>query len=228
MAQLVARLVRNEKVGGSNPPSSTTGRHPIRMSVFCMPGRCCGGALLWRRWCSGRRRARPLYVPVGGGPPARSPHASLRLGVVDLEARPGPAATHRHRGQAIRRPPHRRQLVSRSQARHSRRPRAPRSGPATAHRYRGRAPPPPTGTPEPSGPSGALHTGGAWSLMCSSARRLEAWPGPATAAGPRHRPRAPQPGPEASIGTEAGLFHACLPSRPAKPAAYADRLLRYG
>ena len=39
MAQLVARLVRNEKVGGSNPPSSTTGRHSIRMSVFCMPGR---------------------------------------------------------------------------------------------------------------------------------------------------------------------------------------------
>ena len=38
MAQLVARLVRNEKVGGSNPPSSTTGRHPIRMSVFCMHG----------------------------------------------------------------------------------------------------------------------------------------------------------------------------------------------
>ena len=97
----------------------------------------CSGALvwclllccLWRRWCSGRRRARPLYVPVGGGPPARSPHASLRLGVVDLEARPGPAATHRHRGQAIRRPPHRRQLVSRSQARHSRRPRAPQPGP---------------------------------------------------------------------------------------------------
>ena len=44
--------------------------------------------------------ARLLCVPVGGGPPARSPHASLRLGVVDLEARPGPAAAHRHRGQA--------------------------------------------------------------------------------------------------------------------------------
>ena len=29
MAQLVARLVRNEKVGGSNPPSSTTDRYPI-------------------------------------------------------------------------------------------------------------------------------------------------------------------------------------------------------
>ena len=132
MAQLVARLVRNEKVGGSNPPSSTTGRHPIRMSVFCMPGRWSGAGLLccsWRRWCSGRRRARPLYVPVGGGPPARSPHASLRLGVVDLEARPGPTTAHGHRGQAIRRPPHRRQLVSRSQARHSRRPRAPQPGP---------------------------------------------------------------------------------------------------
>ena len=83
MAQLVARLVRNEKVGGSNPPSSTTGRHPIRMSVFCMHG--CVVALscrLWCRWCSGRSvpllcGARPLCVPVGGGPPARSPHASL-------------------------------------------------------------------------------------------------------------------------------------------------------
>ena len=40
-----------------------------------------GSRCVWRRWCSGRRRARP---------PARSPHASLRLGVVDLEARPGP------------------------------------------------------------------------------------------------------------------------------------------
>ena len=42
MAQLVARLVRNEKVGGSNPPSSTTGRHPIAGVGFCMPGRWCG------------------------------------------------------------------------------------------------------------------------------------------------------------------------------------------
>ena len=38
-----------------------------------------------------------VQVPVGGGPPARSPHASLRLGVVDLEARPGPAAAPGHR-----------------------------------------------------------------------------------------------------------------------------------
>ena len=49
---------------------------------------CC----LLPRWCSGRRRARP---------PARSPHASLWLGVVDLEARPGPAAAHRYRGLAL-------------------------------------------------------------------------------------------------------------------------------
>ena len=46
----------------------------------------------------------------------------------------------------------------------------------------GQVPPPPTGTAAgPSGPSGALHTGGAWSLMCCWARRLEARPGPATA-----------------------------------------------
>ena len=42
-----------------------------------------------------------LGVPVGGGPPARSPHASLRLGAVDLEARPGPAAADGHRSQAL-------------------------------------------------------------------------------------------------------------------------------
>ena len=68
--------------------------------------------------------AGPLYVPVGGGPPARSPHASLA-------ARSG---------------------RSRSPARPRRRPPAPRpgpAGPAAAHRHRGQAPqapPPPTGT----------------------------------------------------------------------------------
>lgn len=40
----------------------------------------------------------------------------------------------------------------------------------------------------------------------------------------RHRNQDPKP----STGTEVGPFRACLPSRPAKPAAYADRLLRYG
>ena len=46
--------------------------------------------------------------------------------------------------------------------------------------------PPPTGTAtRSSGPSDALHTSGAGSLMCGSARRLEAWPGPSTAHGHR-------------------------------------------
>ena len=199
MAQLVARLVRNEKVGGSNPPSSTTGRHPIRMSVFCMPGRCCGAGLLccsWRRGCSGRRRARPLYVPVGGGPPARSPHASLRLGVVDLEARPGPASTHRHRGQAIRRPPHRRQLVSRSQARHSRRPWAPQPGP-----------------PDPPAPFTPAVPGVLMVLRVGSKTGQAPPPPTGTAVWPCHRPRAPQPGPPD-------------PPAPFTPAALGVRLCR--
>ena len=40
----------------------------------------------------------------------------------------------------------------------------------------------------PSGPSGALLTGGAWLLMCGSARRLVVWPGLATAHGHRSPP----------------------------------------
>ena len=52
----------------------------------------------------------------------------------------------------------------------------------------GQAPPPPTGTAaRPSGPSGALHTSGAWSLMHGSVHRLEVRPGPAAAH--RHRGR---------------------------------------
>ena len=52
-----------------------------------------------RCWCSGRWRARPLCVPVGGGPPAGRPRCELRS-ARRLEARPGPAATHGHRSQA--------------------------------------------------------------------------------------------------------------------------------
>ena len=100
-----------------------------------------------------------LCVPVGGGPPARSPHASLRLGVIDLEARPGPATTHRHRNQALRslrRPPHQwgriavRQLYasSRSPSRPFRRPRAPQPGPDLDP-----VPRPPPLTPSPSPPA---------------------------------------------------------------------------
>ena len=163
MAQLVARLVRNEKVGGSNPPSSTTGRHPIRMSVFCMPGRVVVlSCRLWCRWCSGRRIvclwAWPLCVLVGGGPPARSPHASLT------------ARSGRSRGPPwpCRRPP------------------APRPGPpvppapftpAAPARCvvstSGQALPPPTGAAGwPSGCSGALHTcgPGRWRVLGASTR----------------------------------------------------------
>ena len=56
----------------------------------------------------------------------------------------------------------------------------------------GQAPPPPTGTAAwPSGPSGALHTGGTW---CAG----PPWP--------RHRPRPPQPGLDATHGTTASYF----------------------
>ena len=66
----------------------------------------------------------------------------------------------------------------------------------------------PRSPPVPSGPSGALHTGGAWRADVRLARRLEARPGPAGPAAAsnravlvvsvlsvslRHRPRAPQP-----------------------------------
>ena len=104
--------------------------------------------------------AGPLCVPVGGGPPARSPHASLRLGVVDLEARPGPAAAHRH-------------------------PPAPRPGSAglavpsmrepAARSGRSRSP------AKPSGPSGTLHTGGAFHCC---AHPIQASPPTGTAAKP--------------------------------------------
>ena len=111
MAQLVARLVRNEKVGGSNPPSSTTGRHPIRMSVFCMPGRV--GAvpvvalpLVFRApdGPAAREARHPHFVRCRASKPARAlrslrrpSHQWGRVAVWSLT--PGPAA-HRHRSQA--------------------------------------------------------------------------------------------------------------------------------
>ena len=169
MAQLVARLVRNEKVGGSNPPSSTTGRHPIRMSVFCMPGRCCGGALLWRRWCSGR-----CVCFVGPG----------------CSVCPWAAA----RPRAVRAASFARRVVSKpgqappppmGTAAGPRRPRAPQPDPAATHGHRGRALPPPTGTaagprrrppvhpspPDPPAPSTLAASG---VLVCGG-------PGPVTA-----------------------------------------------
>ena len=80
-----------------------------------MSGRalCC----LWRRWCSGRRRAllwgRAAWC-ARGRRPAREPAAPRASGSARrLEARPGPAAAHGHR----------------SPARPRRRPRTPQPGP---------------------------------------------------------------------------------------------------
>ena len=144
-----------------------------------------------------------LDAPVGGGPPAR-------LGVLtSFGAAPrsppvpsGPSGALHTCGAGA--------LIgasSRSPARPRHRPRAPRPGPATAHGRRGQAPPPPTrlgnlaslgaasrSPPVPSGPSGALHTSGAW---CA-----EVWLGALSRdpARPRQRPRAPQPGPPVPPG----------------------------
>ena len=54
------------------------------------------------------RRAGLLGVPVGGGPPALRAFGSARR----LEARPGPATAHWHRGRSLRRPSHRRRCVA--------------------------------------------------------------------------------------------------------------------
>ena len=66
-------------------------------------------------------RAGLLVVPVGGGPPASRPRSELRS-ARRLEARPGPAAAHGHRSQALLPP-------TSTAAWPCRRPRAPQPGP---------------------------------------------------------------------------------------------------
>ena len=98
-----------------------------RVACFVGPGRCVC------RWAAARPRDR---------------HTRAALGVVDLEARPGPAAAHRHRGQApqasLRPPIGRGVCVMSGQAPQA--PRRPRSvglvvcvltGSAVAHLRRG-------------------------------------------------------------------------------------------
>ena len=132
---------------------------------------CC----LWLRWCSGRRvvcwRAGLLCVPVGGGPPASRPRRELRS-ARRLEARPGPATAHRHRGRSLRRPSHRRRLVcswaaARPRAFGSARRLEARPGPATrGHRSLALH------------PFGALHASGAWcaGVWFGASPRCPAWP----------------------------------------------------
>ena len=105
--------------------------------------------------------AGPLCVLVGGGPPASRPRHELRS-ARRLEARPGPAAAHQYRGQALRslrRPPHRRRLRCgvwpgasfRSPARPRHRPPVPRPGPPVP--------------PAPSTPAAFALRGVAWRVV---------------------------------------------------------------
>ena len=112
----------------------------------------------WHRWCS-RAPSGRVTVCVRGRRPARSPSALRAFGSARrLEARPGPAAAHGHRGHAL----HTGGAVSLCvAARPCRRPRIPR--PCPPHRRRcvvvcgGQALPPPTDTaaipPGPAAPS---------------------------------------------------------------------------
>ena len=131
--------------------------------------------MLWlrgvlRRRCSGRRVvccwAGLLCVPVGGGPPASRPRRELGS-ARRLEARPGPATAHGHRSQALHP----------TDALHTGGARSLMCA-LRVDSLSGQAPPPPTGTAAwPSGPSGALHTGGAWCAGVGLARCPEARPG---------------------------------------------------
>ena len=136
----------------------------------------------WHRWCS-RAPSGRVAVCVRGRRPARSPSALRAFGSARrLEARPGPAAAHGHRGHALRCPPHRRRcvVVCGGQALPpptdtATMPSTPAAlcrcvwwpGPAAAHGHRGHP----------------LHTGDAVSL-CVVAR-------------PCRRPRTPRPRPPA-------------------------------
>ena len=151
MAQLVARLVRNEKVGGSNPPSSTTGRHPIADVGFLYA---------WARWCGACRCVACGAAGVPGAPLCCFV-GPCRCVCRWVAARPIDGAACSPTG-------------------------VPGAG------WPGQDPLPPTGTAAgPSGPSSALHTSGAWLLMCGSVCRFEARPGPAAAHG--HHSLAPSP-----------------------------------
>ena len=116
---------------------------------------------LWPRWCSGRR-ARPLCVPVGGGPPASRPRCGPRLisgrrgacpparcprcelrSARRLEARPGPAgpasASNRARLVAVSGPPWSGRPRGEAASLRSAPRLEARTGPATAHRHRVRS-----------------------------------------------------------------------------------------
>ena len=163
--------------GFNSPLAHDETADPSGSAVFVFPG--CG---LWPRWCSGRRRARPP-ARLGGltsfgaaprSPPVPSgPSGALHTG--------GARCAGVWLGASSRGPPW--------PCRH---PPAPRPGPA-AHGRRSLAllrPPVPTSTAARlSGPSGVLHTSGAW---CT-----DVWLGALSRepARPCHCPRVPHPCP---------------------------------
>ena len=79
-----------------------------------------------------------LCAPVGGGPPASRPRHELRS-ARRLEARPGPAAAHRHRGRSLRHPPAPSTPVVPGVLIGAAHRLEARPGPAAAHRHRGRS-----------------------------------------------------------------------------------------
>ena len=101
-------VVAARQISGVALPRQISGR---RVACLNGPGRCvCRRAAA--RQISGRRVAclngpgRCVCRRAAARP--RDRHTRASLGVVDLEARPGPAAALRHRGQALqapRRPP---------------------------------------------------------------------------------------------------------------------------
>ena len=112
---------------------------------------------LWRRGCSGRRRVRPLCVPVGGGPPASRPRCELR----SERSISKPARALR----TLRRPPHQWGWVAvNSPARPRRRPPAPRPGPPDP--------------PAPSIPAALALRGVAWRVGSKPGQALPSLLGP--------------------------------------------------
>ena len=171
VAPLVFRVPEGPAVGPGCLVCPWAVARPRAVRAAC----CC----LWPRWCSGRRRARP---------PARlGPHFVRRRA-----SKPARAL------RSLRRPPHRRRLVADMWLGASARcPASPRHRPLISHviplrlvqslnlhRWNCNV----------FGVSRKMTTinyvrnlggGGAWSLICGSARRIEARPGPAAAHGHR-------------------------------------------
>ena len=156
----------------------------------CRCARGCSGCCLvrlWGRaaWCArGRRPAREIATrePAARSGRSRGPPRPCRLPPAPWPCPPCPPAPFIPVGPAVLCV-----VACRLDA---------RPGPAAAHRHRGRV----------------LHAlrrpSHLWGLRCCVWWRVVLMPAPAL----------PPP-----TGTVAGLFSACLPSRPTKPAAYVDR-----